>query len=403
MSGREDWTDVPDLIAVLRKRWARGRYLRAHAAGVPFEPVRLGVKGPRAEDLLHDLDAARGWLARFERDSHAGGRARFAVEYRTITSRHVGANRVPARIVIESFDQLCRLLGTVAEVRSLDAIMVRTAEEVPALVPWVQSHPMAALESSAIWPDLLVTVAWISANGSADLYLRHVDLPGIDTKFIERNEQLLTRLLQSLMSPEQIEEMPRGVNFARRFGYLTPPQYTRFRRLDPALPSSAWPFPAHLSEVSLRTSELAGLPLPVRRVFVVENEVSYLAFPAVPDAVAVFGAGFASTARLDLPWLSDREVVYWGDIDTYGFDILDRLRARLPAVRSILMDVETLLGHSSQWVVEPIPTNRGLLNLTPEESALYRDLVEDRYGHHVRLEQERIRFGLVRKALEPWR
>jgi hypothetical protein len=45
------------------------------------------------------------------------------------------------------------------------------------------------------------------------------------------------------------------------------------------------------------------------------------------------------------------------------------------------------------------PTEIALPHLTEAEAALYRDLVEDRYGHHVRLEQERISYGCVLAAL----
>jgi len=53
-------------------------------------------------------------------------------------------------------------------------------------------------------------------------------------------------------------------------------------------------------------------------------------------------------------------------------------------------------------VLEPVPTNKELRHLTPREAGLYCDLVEDRFGHHVRLEQERVRFERVRRALEDW-
>jgi len=97
--------------------------------------------------------------------------------------------------------------------------------------------------------------------------------------------------------------------------------------------------------------------------------------------------------------LQDKTITYWGDIDTYGFVILNRLRARYPHVRSILMDLHTLLAHSLQWVTEERPTNQPLPHLTEAEADTYEALVEDRFGHHVRLEQERVRFSLVREAL----
>jgi hypothetical protein len=50
----------------------------------------------------------------------------------------------------------------------------------------------------------------------------------------------------------------------------------------------------------------------------------------------------------------------------------------------MLMDAEMLVAHSGQWVVEPAPTNRPLPFLNVEESSLYTDLVEDRYGSSIR-------------------
>ena len=66
------------------------------------------------------------------------------------------------------------------------------------------------------------------------------------------------------------------------------------------------------------------------------------------------------------------------------------------------MDRSTFLAHRSQLVSEDAPTRERLVNLSADEQALYSDLVEDRYGVSRRLEQERIRFSLVRQALSPW-
>ena len=65
------------------------------------------------------------------------------------------------------------------------------------------------------------------------------------------------------------------------------------------------------------------------------------------------------------------------------------------------MDTETLLSHPDQWVTEEQPTNQALPHLTETEANTYEALVEDRFGHHVRLEQERIRFSQVRAAIRP--
>jgi len=132
----------------------------------------------------------------------------------------------------------------------------------------------------------------------------------------------------------------------------------------------------------------------------VENEITYLALPNVADAIAIFGGGYAVSVLKLLPWLRDRNLVYWGDLDTHGFAILNQVRTHHPHARSLLMDRVTLLEHESQWVREPRPTNVHLTHLTPEEDELYRDLVEDIYQPSLRLEQERIGFGAIQRALE---
>ena len=47
------------------------------------------------------------------------------------------------------------------------------------------------------------------------------------------------------------------------------------------------------------------------------------------------------------PWLADKEIYYWGDLDHDGFNILSNLRKVLPEMKihSFLMDKETLLAY----------------------------------------------------------
>ncbi|WP_255450516.1 DUF2220 domain-containing protein [Skermania sp. ID1734] len=124
-----------------------------------------------------------------------------------------------------------------------------------------------------------------------------------------------------------------------------------------------------------------------------------MAFPSVAGSVVIFGSGYALSSMADMAWLRRTRVYYWGDIDTHGFRILDRLRAKLPNARSIMMDRRTLLAHEQHWVREESPVNAALSGLTDDEAALYRDLVEGVFGENVRLEQERVRFSWVEAAL----
>ena len=101
-----------------------------------------------------------------------------------------------------------------------------------------------------------------------------------------------------------------------------------------------------------------------------------------------------------IPWLLDRDVVYWGDLDTDGFVILDRLRGQLPHVRSVLMDLDTLRAHESQWTTDPTPSRAILERLTPDEAAAHRVLRDNELGTSLRLEQERVNYPRIVDALE---
>lgn len=63
------------------------------------------------------------------------------------------------------------------------------------------------------------------------------------------------------------------------------------------------------------------------------------------------------------------------------------------------MDRETLLHHRERWGVSPSPPRLGSPDSMTGEATLYADLVDDRYGASVRLEQERIDWGWVRQRL----
>jgi hypothetical protein len=182
-------------------------------------------------------------------------------------------------------------------------------------------------------------------------------------------------------------------DFVGRYRLRRKPQYVRFRWLDPMRSTGGF------SEVEVRLDELTRTPIDVGSVYVVENETTYLAFPSVTGAVVLFGGGYSITRLHRLDWLADRRLIYWGDIDTHGFAILDLLRQRFPHAESLLMDRETLLAHESRWEREAAPRNAVLGRLCAAEAALYRELVEDSFGQAVRLEQERIRFSVLEQAL----
>ena len=268
-----------------------------------------------------------------------------------------------------------------------------TEELQPELVPWLARRPFRALEAQQDWKEILHVVAWLKDRPLPAIYLRQLDLPGVHTKFVERHKVVLAELLALALPPEAMHAELK--TFEGRFGFLTPPGRLRLRFLSPCAE-----LPRGIRDLTLSVEELAQWPLPVKRVFVTENEVNFHAFPDLSDSVIVFGSGYRVEMLSHLKWLAHRELYYWGDIDTHGFAILDRLRQTHPHTVSLLMDHRTLFEHRSCWVTEDKPVHRELANLNAHERELYRQLVDNSWGLRVRLEQELIGYSWAMAALD---
>lgn len=384
------WTTPKDVLAKLRKQYDRGDPLRAWAQGAQFEPIAVPLRGPTAGELGASFEAARAWVHTWETATPPGIR----LEYREIGGRVIGANRLPARAWIDDYAHLWTALGTAAAARQVRYLLDQSTA-VPAARAWIAAHPHKALALADHWSELLATVTWITRNPQPGLHLRQVDIPGVDTKFIEAHRAVLTDWLDATLESARIDSSAPRSDFVRRFGFAPKPDYLRARTLDPDS-TLVGPF----RESWLRVDELTHHPLPGHHVLVVENETTYLALPPLPDTVALWGAGYAIGRLALLPWLTERDLIYWGDIDTHGFAILNRLRSRFPHSRSVLMDEDTLLHHRTQWVQEKDPTHVDLPVLAAAESRLFRLLASDGLGTAIRLEQERIGFAWTTDALQ---
>ncbi len=324
-------------------------------------------------------------MRRLERGS--GGGAAYALVHKEIGGRAVGRNTVPARAVVDRYDQMWRLLGVVDEVRRAELLVALTREHLPTAADWVVGRALRLLPLADDWTRILTAARWLAEHGGRGLYLRQIDAPGVDTKLVEQHRETLAGLLDVVLPAERIVHAEsKGRGFAARFGFVEPPRLWRLR----FAPGFAG-LPAALTEAGFRLDELAGLPASPAAVLVVENAVTFQALPVPLGGVLVWGDGYAVGLLGRVPWVQGApRVVYAGDLDSHGFAILDQLRGKVPHVESLLMDRETLLAHRPRWGTEPAPTRARLAHLTEVESALYRDLVEDVYAPAVRLEQERI-------------
>lgn len=378
------WTSPADVRDAVRRKWPD--LLTSFLAGEQWDPLGVPLRGPGPAEIGERLADVQDWAAQWEQT----GRGPLRVEYKRVGGRLVGTNQIPARAWLDGYDQAWELLGTRRQVRRLTELAAQAKAECPRVASWLERHPLKALDLAADWPRLLATVRWIDERQPAGRYVRQVDVPGVDTKFIDKHKRVLTDLLDLQLDPSRIDQV--APDFEGRYGFARKPGYVRLRTAAPGAP---------FSELTVRADEFTAAPPGIARAYIVENEITYLAFPLTPDAIVIFGSGYAVNVPGGVAWLADLDLVYWGDLDTHGFAILNRLRHRFPHARSILMDRDTLLAHQSQWVTEPSPTKAALDRLTPAEQELYADLVAGTFGASVRLEQERISFTALQPALGP--
>ncbi|WP_439412473.1 DUF3322 domain-containing protein [Enterobacter ludwigii] len=218
--------------------------------------------------------------------------------------------------------------------------------------------------------------------------LRLLSGQGVDTKFIENNITLLTRLLDVRFSGEASEQ---GL--------------TTF--LDAFDESSHWVLVVPLSpgllpfkKCRVTTAELAETTLPASHVLVIENEQCLHQLPPLSDTIAILGGG------LDVQWLSSsvldkKQVAYWGDMDSWGLLMLARARRCRPTLDVLLMNRQLFEKYASHSAVpEPVKAQEsipdGLLN---EEADFYRYLTRLPRG---RLEQEFLPVDIIEEVLFSW-
>ena len=354
-------------------------------AGDGAWPCVIALGRPLERDVHAGAARVRAWIDAWGAFSEPAW-----VRWVDVQWLRVGNQRVPTHLEIPSSQALAAFAG---ENIRFERALERYAH-CASLWPSLAGAPVLsrAFDVFADYTEtdfarLVRLVSWLLEHPDSGRALRELPVPGIHTKWIDaRRRSLVTEWLGALRARPGVE------GFHQLCGLRPPPVRLRMRVLCPALRKEV----AGLSDIEAPLEDLAKLPLAPQRVLVVENLESGLALPDLPGCVALLGLGNAVSLVARLGWAAGTELVYWGDIDTHGFAILDRARASLGALSSVLMDEVTLLACRELWGEEPVQCPvRELTHLTETERSTFEGLCTQRWGHHVRLEQERIPWDRV--------
>ncbi|MGW4489013.1 Wadjet anti-phage system protein JetD domain-containing protein [Amycolatopsis sp. NPDC004368] len=239
--------------------------------------------------------------------------------------------------------------------------------------------------------DLLLRAArWFADRAAAGtvevLTPRQVPIEGLHAKWLDTRHALVRSLA--------------GID---DLGLLPPhPPRLHFTYLDPA----------HLAAGGRRhdcatVGDRIQLPYTPCVVVISENKDTAIHFPPLSHGVAVEGSGRGGSTAASFEWITGADaVIYWGDMDADGFEILDEFRAVGVPARSLFMD------HAAYDRWEPYGTDvdrhgkplqprapRPTPYLTSVERTLYEDLCSPSWDQHRRIEQERIPLHLARAAV----
>jgi hypothetical protein len=379
---------TPDGIRQKAER-AYSRMLDAWAAGElnSFFPLRMPADlSPIAGDVPGTIAAVELLRANSKEQSSRG----YSIQWKQIRSRDFGNNRFPERIVIDTADDLVALIGKQKHFSATCRVADRIRDRFPALAGWVTSHIRRMTDCAEPLEGLLQVTKFFLDNPWPDCYARQIPV-AVDTKFVERHQAVLRDWLDELLPGSAIQADE--TKFALRFGLRDGQPYTTLRTLDPTLQAELrLPY----DELSLPFRSLEPLPLRDATVIIVENQLNLLTLPKLNRGLTIRGEGKAVTRLRRLQWLADNMVLYWGDIDVEGFQILSSLRMFFPNVRSILMTEAVLLDHHDLVLEGSGAVSSEPRNLVDNELAAFRQCQR----HNWRLEQERLPQSYVDEKLE---
>ena len=372
------------LKVVARRQWENAILRESRLlGGTSAWPVRLPIGRPSPSKIVGALDDVKLHIEAW-RKVRIGKVVWESVQYRATSS--------PVDVpVIWQFSKPSEWIEAIGEASVRDEFqsMATLVEQTPTEFHWLLVRRRSLWLSKPLDEVLQATkLAMALSPGCAHGQpLRTISLEGIDTKFFERNSQLVIALLDIRFDGE-----------VSRIGLET--FLGSFREIDHwllivDLDGSLLPF----RKMRVRASELKECCPPGSCLLIVENESCQHHLPAAKDTLAVLGAGF-DLSWTEGHWLVAKRVAYWGDIDSWGLQFLAKARTAITHLEPLLMTREDFDRYKQSAVCEPVVAGKVVPDgLTEAEQELYAYLLGEVRG---RLEQEFLPMNVVQTRITQW-
>jgi len=361
-------------------------------------PLKISLGIPTEQEALRQQNGVKEWISAWKlwqgvnvqyghHAVHGGG----VLTWTERRWRSLGVQTVPQKLTLKEPAEVVSWIGEVETWSRAVERFKTLVQRWPVLTDVVPGYYSVLTNSSDTdFLRIVRTVSWICANPGSALYPRQIPVAGIDTKWLESRKGFVCELVSAIQGTADRD-------FFKVCGLRPPPQLIRMRILDPKIRDLF----NGLCDICTPFEEAANLDIKPTHIFIVENLQTGLAFEELSGSVVIIALGYGVDVLGHLPWLHHAQCIYWGDIDTHGFAILNRARTYLPSLRSVLMDEATLFAHRELWVEEKEQSASSELPLlTNEEHKLFLSLKDNTWGQHIRLEQERICWDAAWKVIQ---
>jgi hypothetical protein len=349
----------------------------------PFE-INLGI--PAEKDAIQQQDGVRAWITAWKSWRGSGDLVWIERHWHSL-----GVQAVPQKLILNQPGDAVSWIGQ-TEAWSHSVERYKTlVQRWPVLIDILPKYYSVLADfDNTNFLRITEMLSWICANPCSGLYPRQIPVASVDSKWLESHKGLICELVSAIQGTNERD-------FYKVCGLKPPPQLIRMRILDPEIKSHI----GGLGDISAPWEEAANLDIKPTHVFIVENLQTGLAFEDLAGSVVIMALGYSVDVLGRIPWLHHARCIYWGDIDTHGFAILNRARTYLPSLESALMDKQTLFSHRDLWVQEKEQSASSELPLlTNEEQELFLSLKNNVWEQQVRLEQERISWDAVWKVIQ---
>ena len=300
----------------------------------------------------------------------------------------------PKKAEFNSAEAALRYLGEWEAFKRLQEKCQKISQNFPQLRSLCAEYHEDILDEDNMAEYIWQLAKYFSGDYRTKCYLRELDVPYVDTKFIERHKELTKNIFFTLHPDSEESHTVEALCRHLKIKTLpTPNIYLRSLDRNKTI--------GGLQELMVTAEQLVRLTVNFGKVFFTENKLNGYVFPEVEDGLIIFGAGNGVIKdEVDIPWLKiKQELWYWGDMDRKGLEILSRVREKYPQVRSFLMNRELAAKYQHFMTADTSGDIEMPGNLTCQEQACWEFLTCQPRQRN-RLEQEKIPINEVRAFLQ---